>query len=246
MNKNLILIQIPAFLEAGILLVYPSATIEKPTLVEFVDRMMSLRSDDVIIVGDVLYASAIALLDEQGTPDNSLGDGTVICLLDTAYAPIQRIASQRFGTPLILSDHFYPELLAPYVEESAWTIADKQRLWTNEVDILCRLFHIESTYEAYPIWKEILLRSEQEFSPSQSVYDDMLKHIVLHHGSSISKAERSLRHMISLIWRHPMTKEWLEMVDFNLLLSHRRPSITTFYKACFYYLRRRMEQISVK
>lgn len=249
MNQNLILVNVPAPLAAGLLLSCPSASYTKINEIQLIELISQLREDDYVLLGEfdgVLHI--VELMMEMAEQDDT------ITLPHFVYIPHfltidMYIRMEQLGAGhYILGQHVVPELLRHVIEKKGRFSRDiLHQLWLNDVDVLLAALHITPDYEGYPLWRDILLASEYEMVPIRSVYQDLLKHIAIRYQTDVIKGERSLRHMFKLISKSEEAKRWL--LALGILFStpkRNQPTITQFYKACFYFLRRRIESNSLQ
>lgn len=250
MIKNLYLINVPAPLAATLSIEFPNLITLNLDSIDGFQQLLQMSAEDTVIMGDcaqgecpffIYYDVIFKLLKNNEIPHIVyLSFHVDRCFYELWNNP--ELPKVFLGTP-----GYEPRIVNYMIARHQGSRIDSTHLWSNEVEMLLAAFRLPESYDAYPIWRDILFRSRTQFSPYQSVYDDILGTVVSDYATSVSNAERSLRHMLQIFWSSPYRSEWAEALATPFWGSrNRRPTLTDFYRACFYYLRRRMEQITLQ
>lgn len=249
MNPHLILVNVPAPLAAGLLLSCPHATYTKVDEIEFIELSSQLTANDYVILGEfdgVLHIVQLMVEMTEHDPDYQLPRLIYVphFLTIDMYIMMEKLGKGHY----VLGQHVVPEMLHAIIyKHERFSPEVMHQWWLNDTDVLLASLHITPDYEGYPLWRDILLESEHEMVPIRSVYQDLLIHIAIRYQTDVVKGERSIRHMFKLISKSEEAKRWLLALGISFATSKRnQPTITQFYKACFYFLRRRTELNSLQ
>lgn len=250
MNQSLLLINMPADTAASISKVFPFAETISTDAYNCYQRLLTVKPEDTVIITD----------DSEDTTPFFTWMDVIFKFSNHQEIPhivyiafhIDRRFYAMWNDPrhpkIFLGTQGYCRRVQDYLlaKEHCNSIS-AESLWVNEVELLLAAFRLSESYEGYPILRELLVRSFNQFTPALSVYEDMLGILVVEYGTSIANAERSLRHLLHILWHSPYRREWATALEAPFWGSYRkRPTLTEFYRACFYYLRRRIEQITLQ